>query len=162
MAPAELKELKAQLDELLGNGYIDPSTSPWGALVLFVKKKDKTLRLCIDYKELNKITVKKHCPLPRIDNLFDQLKDARAFSKIDLQLGCHQLRIKEEDISKTAFRTRCGHYEYVVMPFGPTNALTAFMDLMNRVFKPCLDQFVVVFIDDILIYSSTPEEHTIT
>ncbi|XP_056688342.1 uncharacterized protein [Spinacia oleracea] len=159
MAPAELQELKKQLDELLDKGYIRPSVSPWGAPVLFVRKKDGSLRLCIDYRELNKITIKNRYPLPRIDDLFDQLRRATTFSKIDLRSGYHQLRIKSEDIPITAFRTRYGHYEFVVMPFGLTNAPAVFMDLMNRVFKPYLDQFVVVFIDDILIYSKSPKEH---
>jgi len=118
-----------------------------------VKKKDGTLRLCIEYWELNKITVKNRYPLPKIDDLFDQLQDAGTFSKTDLRSGYHQLRIKDEDIAKTAFHPRYGHYEFVVMPFGLTNALAAFMSLMNRVFKPYLDKSVVVFIDDILIYS---------
>ncbi|RVW60237.1 Transposon Ty3-I Gag-Pol polyprotein [Vitis vinifera] len=159
MAPLELKELKTQLDELLGRGFIRPSTSPWGAPVLFVKKKDGTLRLCIDYRKLNRVTVKNKYPLPRIDDLFDQLKGAKYFSKIDLRTGYHQLRVREEDVSKIAFRTRYGHYEFLVMPFGLTNAPAAFMDLMNRVFRAYLDQFVIVFVDDILIYSRSLEEH---
>ena len=159
LAPAEMKELKTQLDELLEKGYIRPSSSPWGALVLFVKKKDGSLRLCIDYRELNNVTVKNKYPLPRIDDLFDQLKGAGIFSKIDLRSGFHQLRIAEQDIPKIAFRTRYGHFEFTVMPFGLTNALAVFMDLMHRIFRPYLDKFVVVFIDDILVYSRTWEEH---
>ena len=159
MAPSELKELKVQLQELLDKGFIRPSFSPWGAPVLFVKKKDGTLRLCIDYRELNKVTIKNKYPLPRIDDLFDQLQGASVFSKIDLRSGYHQLKIKVEDIQKTAFRTRYGHYEFLVMPFGLTNAPAAFMDLMNRVFKDYLDQFVIVFIDDILVYSHSMMEH---
>ncbi|RVW79757.1 Transposon Ty3-G Gag-Pol polyprotein [Vitis vinifera] len=159
MAPMELKELKVQLQELLDKGFIRPSVSPWGAPVLFVKKKDGSMRLCIDYRELNKVTVRNKYPLPRIDDLFDQLQGACVFSKIDLRSGYHQLRVRGEDVPKTAFRTRYGHYEFLVMPFGLTNAPAAFMDLMNRVFKPYLDQFVVVFIDDILVYSRSREEH---
>ena len=159
MAPLELKELKLQLQELLDKGFIRPSVSPWGAPVLFVKKKDGTLRLCVDYRQLNKLTVKNKYPLPRIDDLFDQLKGASIFSKIDLRSGYHQLKIKDADVHKTAFRTRYGHYEFLVMPFGLTNAPTAFMDLMNRVFRPYVDQFVVVFIDDILVYSKDRESH---
>ncbi|KAL5580647.1 hypothetical protein UlMin_013089 [Ulmus minor] len=159
MAPAELKELQIQLRELLDKGFIRPSYSPWGAPVLFVKKKDGTLRMCIDYRELNKLTIKNKYPLPRIDDLFDQLKGAANFSKIDLRSGYHQLRIKDNDVPKTAFRTRYGHYEFLVMPFGLTNAPAAFMDLMNRVFAQYLDKFIIVFIDDILVYSKTPEEH---
>ncbi|KAA0040402.1 pol protein [Cucumis melo var. makuwa] len=159
MAPAELKELKVQLQELLDKGFIRPSVSPWGAPVLFVKKKDGSMRLCIDYRELNKVTVKNRYPLPRIDDLFDQLQGATVFSKIDLRSGYHQLRIKDGDVPKTAFRSRYGHYEFIVMSFGLTNAPTVFMDLMNRVFREFLDTFVIVFIDDILIYSKTEAEH---
>ena len=159
MVPTELKELKEQLQELLDKGFIRPSSSPWGAPVLFVKKKDGTMRMCIDYRQLNKVTIKNRYPLPRIDDLFDQLQGASHFSKINLRSGYHQLKIRREDIPKTAFRTRYGHYEFLVLPFGLTNAPAAFMDLMNRVFKPYLDKFVVVFIDDILIYSKSHVEH---
>ena len=159
MASAELKELKLKLQELLQKGFIRPSVSPWGAPMLFVKKKDGTLRLCIDYRQLNKLTVKNKYPLPRIDDLFDQLKGASIFPKIDLRSGYHQLRIKDVDVHKTAFRTRYGHYEFLVMPFGLTNAPTTFMDLMNHVFRLYVDQFVVVFIDDILVYSKDRGNH---
>ncbi|GJT36200.1 putative reverse transcriptase domain-containing protein [Tanacetum coccineum] len=158
LAPSEMKELADQLQELFDKGFIRPSSSPWGAPVLFVKKKDGSLRMCIDYQELNKLTVKNRYPLPRIDDLFDQLQGSSVYSKIDLRSGYHQLRVQEEDISKTAFRTRYGHYEFQVMPFGLTNAPAVFMDLMNRVCKPNLDKFVIVFIDDILIYSKNKQE----
>ena len=159
MAPVELKELKLQLQEFLEKGFIRPSVSPWGAPVLFFKKKDGTLRLCIDYRQLNKLTIKKKYSLPRIDDLFDQLKGASIFAKIDLRSGYHKLRIKEVDVHKTTFRTRYGHYEFLVMLFGWTNAPPAFIDLMNRIFRPYADQFVVVFIDDILVYSKDREDH---
>nr|GEX61950.1 putative reverse transcriptase domain-containing protein [Tanacetum cinerariifolium] len=140
-------------------GFIRPSTSPWGAPVLFVKKKDGSFRMCIDYQGLNKLTVKNRYPLPRIDDLFDQLQGLSIYSNIDLRSGYHQLRVRDEDIPKTGFKTRCEHYEFQVIPFGLTNAPAVSMDLMNRVCKPYLDKFVVVFIDDILIYSRNKEEH---
>ncbi|GJU54646.1 putative reverse transcriptase domain-containing protein [Tanacetum coccineum] len=161
LAPSEMEELSTQLQELSDKGFIRPSSSPWGAPVLFVKKKDGSFRMCIDYRELNKLTVKNRYPLPRIEDLFDQLQGSSVYSKIDLRSGYHQLRVRDEDIPKTAFRTRYGHYEFQVMPFGLTNAPAVFMDLMNRVCIPYLDKFVIVFIDDILIYSKTKEEHDV-
>nr|GFB24264.1 putative reverse transcriptase domain-containing protein [Tanacetum cinerariifolium] len=158
LAPSVL-ELSNQLKELQEKGFIRPSHSPWGAPVLFVKKKDGAMRMCIDYREVNKLTIKNRYPLLRIDDLFDQLQGACCFSKIDLRSGYHQLRVREEDIPKTTFRTRYGHFEFTVMPFGLTNAPAIFMDLMNRVCKPYLDKIVIVFIDDILIYSKSEEEH---
>ena len=139
MVPAELQELKVQLQELLDRGFIIPSTSPWGAPVLFSKKKDKTLRLCMDYRQLNRVTIKNRYPLPRIDDLFDQLRGARVYFKIDLRTSYHPLRVREADIPKTTFKTQYGHFEFTMMPFGLTNALAAFMDLMHRVFQPYLD-----------------------
>ncbi|GJX85414.1 putative reverse transcriptase domain-containing protein [Tanacetum coccineum] len=159
LAPSEMKELSEQLQELSDKGFIRPSSSPWGAPVLFVKKKDGSFWMCIDYRELNKLTIKNRYPLPRIDDLFDQLQGSSVYSKIDLRSGYHHLRVREEDIPKTAFRTRYGHYEFQVMPFGLTNAPVVFMDLMNRVCKPYLDKFVIFFINDILIYSKDKEEH---
>ncbi|GKA08060.1 putative reverse transcriptase domain-containing protein [Tanacetum coccineum] len=153
LAPSEMKELSEQLQELSDKGFIRHSSSPWGAPVLFVKKKDGSFRMCIDYRELNMLTVKNRYPLPRIDDLFDQLQGSNIYSKIDMRSGYHQLRVREQDIPKTVFRTWYGHYEFQVMPFGLTNAHAVFLDLMNRVCKPYLDKFVIVFIDDILIYS---------
>ncbi|GKC70420.1 putative reverse transcriptase domain-containing protein [Tanacetum coccineum] len=159
LASSEMKELLVQLQELPEKGFIHPSSSSWGAPVLFVKKKDGSFRMCIDYRELNKLTVKNRYPLPRIDDLFDQLQGSSVYSKIDLRSGYHQLRIKEEDILITAFRTRYGHFKFQVMLFGLTNTTAVFMDLMNRVCKPYLDKFVIVSIDDILVYSKDEEEH---
>ncbi|GJW71486.1 putative reverse transcriptase domain-containing protein [Tanacetum coccineum] len=158
LALSEIKELSKQLQELSDKGFIRPSSSPWGAPVLFVKKKDGSFRMCINYRELNKLIVKNHYPLPRIDDLFDQLQGSNIYSKIDLRSGYHQLRVREQNIPKTAFRTRYGHYEFQVMPFGLTTAPAVFMDLMNRVCKPYLDKFVIVFIDDILIYLKDEKE----
>ena len=159
MASIKLQELRVQLQELLDKGFIRPSTSPWGSPVLFAKTKDKTLRLCIDYRKLNRATIKNRCPLPRIDDLFDQLRGVRVYSTIDLRTSYHQLRVRETDIPKTVFWTRYGPFEFTVMPFGLTNVPTAFIDLMHRVFQPYLDQFVVVFMDDILVYSQSQWEH---
>ncbi|KAA3470206.1 Transposon Ty3-I Gag-Pol polyprotein [Gossypium australe] len=151
MAPTELKELKAQLQKLTDKGFARLNYSPW--------KKDGSMRLCIDYRQLNKVTMKNKYPLPRIDDLFDQLRGATVFSKIDLRSGYYLLRVNDSDVLKTAFRTRYGHYEFLVMPFGLTNAPAVFMDLMNLIFRPYLDKFVVVFIDDILIYTQDENEH---
>nr|GFA19961.1 putative reverse transcriptase domain-containing protein [Tanacetum cinerariifolium] len=159
LAPAEMQELSTQLQELSDRGFTRPSSSPWGAPVLFLKKKDGSFRMYIDYRELIKLTVKNRYPLPRIDDLFDQPQGSRVYSMIDLRSGYHQLRVREEDIPNTAFRTRYGHYEFQVMPFGLTNAPAVYMDLLNRVCKPYLDRFVIVFIDDILIYSKNRKEH---
>ncbi|GJZ51320.1 putative reverse transcriptase domain-containing protein [Tanacetum coccineum] len=153
LAPSEMQELSDQLQELADRGFIQPSTSPWGAPILFVKKKDESFRICIDYRELNKLTIKNRYPLPRIDDLFHQLQGSSTYSKIDLRSGYHQQRVKDEDIPKTAFRTRYRHYEFHVMPFSLTNVPAMSMDLMNHVCKQYVDKFVIVFIDDILIYS---------
>lgn len=159
MSAWELSELKKQLEELTKSGFIQPSKSPFGAPILFVKKKDGTMRMCIDYRALNEITVKNKYALPRVDELFDRLQGARYFSKIDLRSGYHQIRIDPDDIPKTAFRTRYGHFEFLVLPFGLTNAPATFMHLMHQTFRQELDEFVIVFLDDILIYSKTLEEH---
>ncbi|GJS42197.1 putative reverse transcriptase domain-containing protein [Tanacetum coccineum] len=159
LAPSVLEDLSGQLKELQDKGFIRPSSSPWGAPVLFAKKKDGSFRMCIDYRELNKLTVKNRYPLPKIDDLFDQLQESQFLSKIDLRFGYHRMRVHKDDIPKTAFRTRYGHFEFTVMPFGLTNAPAIFMDLINRVCRLYLDKFVIVFIDDILIYSKTQEEH---
>ncbi|XP_071909779.1 uncharacterized protein [Coffea arabica] len=159
MAPAELKELKIQLQDLLERGFIKENDSPWEVTVLFVKKKDGGLRLCIDYRGLNEVIIKNKYSLPLIDGLFDQLQGSVVYSKLDLRQGYYQLRIKREDIPKIAFNSRYGHFEFAVMSFGLTNAPATFMDLMQRIFKKYLNQFVVVFIDDILVYSKTREDH---
>jgi hypothetical protein len=159
MTRKELAELKVQLNELLDKRYIRPSSSLWGCPALFMKKKDQSLRLCVDYQPLNAITIKNKYPLPRIDILFDQLVGAKVFSKVDLRSSYHQIKICPKDVPKTAFSTRYGLYEYLVMSFGLTNAPVHFMYLMNSVFMPELDKFVMVFIDDILIYSKSEEEH---
>ncbi|WVZ89607.1 hypothetical protein U9M48_035986 [Paspalum notatum var. saurae] len=160
MAPVEQDEVKKNIDELLAKGFIRRSSSPWSFPVLLVEKKDTDMkRICVDYRALNKVTIKNKYPLPRIDDLFDQLQGACVFSKIDLRSGYHQLKICPSDIPKTAFTTKYGLYEYTVMPFGLTNASAYFMQLMNSVFTDCLDKFVVVFIDNILIYSKTEAEH---
>lgn len=159
MSASELAKLKKQLEELLEKKFVRPSVSPWGALVLLVKKKEGSMRLYVDYRQLNKVTIKNKYPLPRTDDLMDQLVGACVFSKIDLRSGYHQIQVKSDDIQKTAFRTRYGHYEYVVMPFGVTNAPGVFMEYMNHIFWSYLDKVVVVFIDDILIYSKSEGEH---
>ena len=153
MSPPELDELQMKMEELLKKWYICPSVSPQGASILFVKNKDGTLRVCIEFRQLNKSTVKNKYPLPRIDDLFDQLRGENIFSKIDLRSGYHQVRINERDIHKTTFRTMYGNYEFVVVPFGLTNAPIVFMCLVNGIFRNYLGKFVIVFLDDILICS---------
>jgi hypothetical protein len=159
MTPKELAKLKVQLKELLDKGYIHPSSSPWGCSTLFVKKKDQSLSLCVDYRPLNVVTVKNKCPLPCIDILFDQLTSVKVFSLVDLHSGYHQIKIHLKDVPRTTFLTRYGLYAYLVMSFGLPNAPAHFMYLMNSIFMLELDKFVVVFIDDILIYSKSEEEH---
>ena len=159
MPPNELVELKTQLNELLKKGLICPSSSPWGCPAIFVKNKDQSLRMCVDYRPLNAVTIKNKYPLPHIDIMFDQLSKAKVFSEIDLRYGYHQIKIHLEDIPKTTFSTRYGLYEYLVMSFGLTNAPSHFMYLVNSVFMPELNKFVVVFIYDILVYSRNEEEH---
>ncbi|GBG45101.1 hypothetical protein CBR_g78561, partial [Chara braunii] len=159
MSPRELEELRKQLDELLEKGWIRPNSSPFGAPVLFVSKKEGELRMCIDYRGLNAITVKNAEPLPRIDDLLDRVQGAKYFSKVDLKSGYHQIEVHPDDQYKTAFRTRYGHYEFIVMPFGLTNAPATFQCCMNDLFRPWLDRFVVVYLDDILVFSRTLEEH---
>jgi hypothetical protein len=159
MSVEELKELKKQLTELQEAGYIRPSSSPWGAPVLFVQNKDGSQRMCVDYRSLNDVTVTNKYPLPRIEDLFDQMRGARVFSKIDLWSDYHQMKIRPSDIPKTAFSTRYELYEFTVMSFGLTNAPAYFMNLMNKVFMEYLDRFVVVFIDNILIYSKSDSDH---
>ena len=161
MAPCERRELGKQVKELLEKGFIRRSISEWGAPVVFATKADGSLRLCVDYRELNKLTKKNRHPLPRIDDLFDQLVGASVFLQLDLATGFHQLRVAEDNIDKTAFRTLDGFYEWLVMPFGLTNAPAYFVDLMSRVFREYLNKFVVVFVDDILIFSKDEEEHAL-
>jgi hypothetical protein len=157
--PKELVELMEQLDELEHKRFIQESISPWGTLVIFVDKRDGGRRMCGDYRKLNNVTIKNKYPLPKIQDLFDQVRGAGVFSKIDLRSGYHQIKIRKEDIPKIAFVSRYGHHEYLVVPFGLTNAPAIFMNLMNKIFMPYLDKFVIVFIDDILIYSKYKEEH---
>jgi hypothetical protein len=159
MSVEELKELKEQLTELQEAGYIRPSSSPWGAPILFVQKKDGSQRMCVDYRSLNDVTVKNKYLLPCIEDLFDQMRGARVFSKIDLRSGYHQMKIRPSDIPKTAFSTRYGLYEFTVTSFGLTNVPAYFMNLMNKVFMEYLDRFIIVFIDDILIYSKSDSDH---
>jgi hypothetical protein len=155
----ELVELKKQIAEQQAKGFIWPSSSPWGASMLFVEKMDGTQRMCVDYRSLNEVTIKNKYSLPITKDLFDQMKGTGVFSKIDLRLGYHQLKIQESDIPKTAFCIQYGLYEYTVMSFGLTNAPAYFRYLMNKVFMEYMDKFVVVFIDDIFIFSKTEEEH---
>ena len=159
MSPKELEEVKRKIDELLEQGFIRPSTSPWAAPVLFASKKDGTLRFCVDYRALNDLTVKNSYPLPRIDEILDHLPKAKYFTGIDLRLGYHQIRLGEKSIPLTAFNTKYGHYEFLVLPFGLANGPASFMTLMNKVFEKELSKFVLVYVDDILIYSETWEEH---
>ena len=159
MSPQGLDELKKQLQDLTEKGYIQPSVSPFGAPVLFVPKKDGGIRMCVDYRALNRVTVHNRYPLPRIDELLDRLQGAKLFTKIDLRSGYHQIRVHPEDVHKTAFRTRYGHFEFLVLPFGLTNAPVTFMHLMHSIFREQLDDFIVIFLDDILVYSKDLEGH---
>jgi hypothetical protein len=159
LTPNELEEVKRQVEDLLRKGMIRPSSSPWAAPILFVGKKDGSLRMVIDYRGLNAQTVKNRYPLPRIDDLIDSLGGSTVYSSIDLQQGYNQIRIRAEDIPQTAFRTPLGHYEYVVLPFGLTNAPATFQAVMNRILEPFIGRFVVVYLDDILIHSQSREEH---
>src|SRR6187200_3757069 len=158
MPAKDLEEIKKQIKELLDKGFILPSSLPWGSPVLLVEKKDVSLRMVVDYRGLNEVTIKNKYPLPMINDLFDRLQGAKVFSKIDLRSGYHQLKIREQDIPKTTFTMRYGLYEYTVMSFGLTNAPAYFMSVMNKVFMEFLDKSVVVFID-ILVYSKNDEEH---
>lgn len=161
MSPLELEESRNQVEDYLARGYIRPSLSPYGAPILFARKKNGKLRMCIDYRALNSLTRKNSFPLPRIDELLENLAGAYYFSKLDLASGYHQIRIAEDDIPKTAFNTRYGHYEWLVMSFGLTNAPATFQNLMNDVFRDLINAGLVVYLDDILVYSRTPQEHLI-
>jgi hypothetical protein len=156
---AEQNELKSQIELLLEKGLIRPSVSPWGAPVLFAPKKDGGLRMCLDYRALNKLTVKEKCPIPRVDELFDRLHGATHFSNIDLRSGYYQIRVREGDVPKTCIRTRYGYFEFLVMPFGLTNVPSTFQALMNEVFRDYVDNFILVYLDDVLIFSLSEEEH---
>nr|GFB21668.1 uncharacterized protein [Tanacetum cinerariifolium] len=161
MPPPELKKLRKQLKELMDAGYIRPSKAPYGAPVLFQRKKDGSLRMCIDYRALNKVTINNKYPIPLIADQFDQLGKARYFTKLDLRSGYHQVRIAEGDEAMTTYVTRYGSYEFLVMPFGLINAPATFCTLMNKLFHPFLEKFVVVYLDDIVVYSHTLEEHVL-
>ena len=159
MSPLKLEDAKKQIENMLEHGFIRPSDSPYGALVLFVPKKDGSLRFCIDYRWLNKKTIKNRYPLPLLEELFDRLGSAKVFSKIDLRSGYWQMPVKPRDVHKTAFKTRWGLYEFLVMPFGVTNAPAQFMNMMNALLGDYLDKFVLVFLDNVLIYSANPQDH---
>ena len=159
MSPLELAELRKQIQELLDLRLIRPSSSPWGAPVLFVRKKDGTMRMCIDYRATNRVTKRMSHPLPRIDECLEQLHGAKYYSSLDLKSGYHQIRIRKEDIPKTSFNTRYGSYEWVVLPFGLMNAPPVFQKTMNAVLGDYVDKFAMVYLDDILIYSKTKEDH---
>ena len=159
LSPFEHEEVRKQVAELLDKGWIEPSSSPFGAPILFVQKKDKSLRMCVDYRALNQQTVKNRYALPRIDDLIDQLSGARFFTSLDLAQGYHQIRVTKEDVPKTAFRTPLGHFQYLVLPFGLTNAPATFQSVMNEIFRECIGRFVLVYLDDILVYSRTPQQH---
>ena len=160
LSPLELTEAKKQIERLLEHQFIRPSESPYGAPVLFVPKKDGSLRFCVDYRWLNKKTIRNQYPLPLPEEMFDRLGGSKVFSKIDLKSGYWQIPVREGDVQKTAFKTRWGLYEYMVMPFGVTNAPAQFMNMMNDLLGEYLDRFVLVFLDDILIYSATLDQHT--
>jgi Reverse transcriptase (RNA-dependent DNA polymerase) len=159
LSPAEQDELKAQIELLLEKGFSRPSFSLWGAPVLFAPKKDGRLRMCLDYRALRKLRVKDKCPIPRVGELFDRLGDATHFSSIDLRSGYYQIRVREKDIPKTCIRTTYGSYEFMVMPFGPTNGPSTFQALMNDVFRDYGDKFMLVYLDDVLIFSQSAEEN---